>query len=156
MASLNSSALVPTRRDAIAAALLAYYRLLTELPHLPEDAIAVPPTPDGWPEEDRTKFGRLGKSQTVVDLLSHIPYITTPDFEVNYETLPIDWRSEHIYRCLERHGSLKPSLLEPVAQVLPSNVVSLTQGFNYGRYVLLDVDTGICWQSSLVFVADTH
>jgi hypothetical protein len=66
----------------------------------------------------------------------------TRDFEVNYETLPIDWRSERVYGYLKHRGSLKP-LLEPVAQVLPSNVVSLTHGSNYGRYVLLDVDTGI-------------
>ncbi len=143
MVSLDSSALTSLHRDAIAAALLAYYRRLTELPHLPEDAIALPP-PGGWPEEDRAKFGRLGKSEAVVDLLCYIPYITTQKFEVNYETLPIDWRSESVYKYLERDGSLKQSPLEPVAQVLPSNVVSLTQGSNYGRYVLLDVDTGTC------------
>jgi hypothetical protein len=75
MASLGSSASTSAHRDAIFAALVAYYKLLTELPHLPEDAIAVPPAPDGWPEEDRAKFGRLNKSEAVVDLLCPaVPY----------------------------------------------------------------------------------
>ncbi|AEO62988.1 uncharacterized protein THITE_2107819 [Thermothielavioides terrestris NRRL 8126] len=134
---------ISPHRDAVAAGLLSYYKLLAELPYLPQDVIATPPEPDGWPEEDRAKFRRLGKSDAAVDLLCHIPYLTSRDFEVNYETLPIDWRSDRVYSFLEQYGALNLTGLEPAGQKLPSNVVSLTEGFNYGRYILLDVDTGM-------------
>ncbi|KAL2130149.1 hypothetical protein VTI74DRAFT_6822 [Chaetomium olivicolor] len=136
-------------RDAIASALLSYYKLLTEFPYLPEDVIASPPTV-GWPEEHKAKFRRLGKSDTVVDLLCYIPYLTSQYYEINYETTSIDWRSDDVYWMIELHGSLNQTALEPMFQRLPSNVISLTKGSNYGRYILLDVDTGMATDYSLL------
>lgn len=147
----------PPYRDAIARALQSYYTLLTEFPYLPSSAIATPPA-EGWGPQHRAVFGRLGKSATVVDVLSHIPYLSTEEFQLNYDTAPLDWRGFRVKQALDLQSgagagasagsgeggvvSLAQASLEPMLQTIPDNVISLTRPSNYGRWLLLDVDAG--------------
>lgn len=128
-------------REAIVQALTSYYKLLTEFPYLPESAIQTPP-PGGWSGEHRALFNRLGKSEAVVDILCHIPYIVTDEIQINYDTFARDWRAGRVQWAVEHGQSLTESLLEPMLQTIPSNVICLTRASNYGRWLLLNVDTG--------------
>ena len=62
------------RRRGIAAQLLEYYRFLTSL-YLPAEALKIPHQ-DGWDFINAERFAFLGKSDAVIDLYKHIPYIS--------------------------------------------------------------------------------
>lgn len=61
------------RRDQFAAQLLSYYEFLITL-YLPADCLKRPPE-GGWPNITAERMSFLGKTDAVVDLLKHIPYI---------------------------------------------------------------------------------
>ncbi|KAL1648705.1 hypothetical protein SLS58_001879 [Diplodia intermedia] len=60
-------------RDEVVAELTSYYGFLAGL-HIPESAILYPP-PGGWPTITKESFASCGKTNAVIDLLRHIPYI---------------------------------------------------------------------------------
>lgn len=153
-------------REVISRVLTSYYKLLTRFPYLPETSIQYPP-PAGWNLDTASRLQRVGrKSAAVIDVLNHIPYLTTTTFEVNYETSVIDWREDRVRNAVASEeesdilGGLRSSAteiprlqqasLEPMLQTLPENIVSLTQASNYGRWLLLDVDTGLVTNYSVL------
>lgn len=69
------------RRKAIAAELLSYYEFLTSM-YLPDDALKTPPA-EGWDIVNAERFAFLGKTDIVLDLYKHIPYIER-DVEIDY------------------------------------------------------------------------
>ncbi|KAF7518735.1 hypothetical protein G7054_g13354 [Neopestalotiopsis clavispora] len=128
--------------SAIVEALGSYYRLLIEMGHLQLDVVEFPPA-NGWNEPNQQAlFPRLGKSADVVGLLARLPYITDKDFEIQYDTSAIDWRSWYVGAALDHGMSLQQASLEPILQTLPDHVVCLTKASNYGRWLLLDAVTG--------------
>lgn len=133
----------PPHSAAIADALSSYYRLLTELGHIPEDAVDFPPA-GGWDAEaHQAQFRRLGKSAEVVSLLTRLPFVTNKDVEIHYDTAATDWRGWFVGAALDHGMNLPQASLEPMAQTLPDHVVCLTQpSSNYGRWLLLDARTG--------------
>lgn len=70
------------RRDQIAAQLLSYYEFLVTM-YLPEDCLKRPPD-GGWPQITAERLEWLGKTDAVVDLLKHIPYISQegPEYSI--------------------------------------------------------------------------
>lgn len=64
---------MPYNRDQVIAAVTGYYDFLTRLHVEPKD-IRRPP-PGGWSEISQNAFKSLQKSDTVIDLLKHLPYI---------------------------------------------------------------------------------
>lgn len=62
------------RRNDLARELLSYYEYLTTL-HLAVDCIKRPPK-GGWPSITAERLAFLGKTDAVIDLLKHIPYIS--------------------------------------------------------------------------------
>lgn len=149
-------------REAIVAALTSYYDLLTQFPYLSVEKVQHAP-PNGWDLKTAADLYSAGvKSAAVVDVLNHIPYLIATKLEVNYETWAIDWRSDNVRQAfdpnerrermdwLKKLPLLQQSNLEPMFQTLPSSVISLTRGSNYGRWLLLDVDTGLVVDYSLL------
>lgn len=79
---LDVSAAAIALRNEVAAEVLSFYEFLTKL-HLPAEAIKRPPT-DGWSFINAERFGFMGKTDAVIDLLKHIPYISQ-DEEAGYQ-----------------------------------------------------------------------
>ena len=129
---------------AITNALGRYYRLLIEFEYLPASAVVFPPA-EGW-KRDGTALAhleRLGKTREALQLLSHLPYITHTQYEINYETEAIDWQSQLKGAAIGEHGqNLSQAGLEPPNENLPGDVVCLTNGRTYGCWLMLDVRTG--------------
>jgi hypothetical protein len=68
-------------REATIAAVRAYYQFLTKL-YLSESSIIEPPE-GGWPQITKESIGYIGKTDEVLELLRHLPYIR---FDGEYET----------------------------------------------------------------------
>jgi hypothetical protein len=64
-------------REATIAAIRDYYAFLVAL-YLPESAIKEPP-PEGWPSITADRMRVAGKTDEVVALLRHVPYISEPE-----------------------------------------------------------------------------
>lgn len=63
-------------RDKVIAAVTDYYEWLLRL-HLRPDNLRRPP-PGGWPEISPERF-KMGKTDTVIDLVKHLPYVENDD-----------------------------------------------------------------------------
>ena len=64
----------PYSRDQYVAAITEFYELVTSL-YIPRSALKFPP-PGGWPNITPENCAGFGKSDFVVDLLKHLPYIS--------------------------------------------------------------------------------
>jgi hypothetical protein len=126
-----------TDRHEIVKIISDFYNFLTTFPYLPASSIKAPPR-DGWPEDVRETFRKMGKTDQVVDLLSHLPYVDSSAWEVFPDTEPIDYTSSRSLKRIDRNVSLDPPHCE-----IPDHVVSLTCGRNYGIWLLLDTNTGM-------------
>lgn len=132
--------------DKIVKIISAFYDFLVAHKNLPASAIKTPPS-EGWPEEYRQAFRKLGKSEDVVNLLSHLPYIETDGAELRiwemiYETKPIDYISRINLKRLSEQVEEKRYLFEPNESKIPSHVFSLTNGRLYGSWLFLDLHAG--------------
>lgn len=64
---------MPYDRDQVVKAVTDYYEFLTRL-HVEDDDIKWPP-PEGWPSITKDRFGPLDKTDKVIELLRHLPYV---------------------------------------------------------------------------------
>ncbi|KAK4233273.1 hypothetical protein C8A03DRAFT_39031 [Achaetomium macrosporum] len=80
-------------REATIAAVREYYRFLTRM-YLKECYVAEPPE-GGWPEINADTVGVLGKTDEVISLLRHPPYIHSSDDSAQGAGMCLfaDWRS---------------------------------------------------------------
>lgn len=151
-------------QEAIVQAVTSFYKTLTQFPYLSPSAIATPP-PSGWnSSEARSLLQREGKSDAVVDLLNHLPYLTNDALHIHYDTVAIDWRvaaaaggdrapgtQQRVRNALSISQTLQEAGLEPTLQAIPGHVVALTRATsNYGRWLLIDVDGGTVTNYSLL------
>jgi hypothetical protein len=128
-------------RDEIIEIVSNFYTFLTAHPFLPGDSIKKPQS-EGWPEEYRDIWRKMSRSEEVIDLLAHLPYIDDTNWLWFHETMPINYTSPLNLRRINVNWGSKRYLFEPPEQVLPPNVFSLTNGRLYGIWVLLDVRAG--------------
>ncbi|KAG9517115.1 hypothetical protein KCU93_g8861, partial [Aureobasidium melanogenum] len=79
-------------RDETVNAILAFYQQLIKHPYLDETALKIPPA-SGWDTIDAEALRAIGKTDTVVDLLRHLPYLDGrgDGYLVAYETIPVDF-----------------------------------------------------------------
>jgi len=95
-------------------------------------------------ESDREVFRKLGKTDAVVDALSHLPYIHDLNCHVAYATLPIQWKAERVKDCVEAGNKvLWEAFLDPPNENISPQVVSVTSGTRYGSWFLLDAEEGM-------------
>lgn len=111
-------------RDATIAAFRDYYQFLTKL-YLPESAIDEPP-PEGWPTTTTESKRDLGKTDEVIELLRHLPYIPQDNDYHMLQGAPYcrfhDWRSN------SGLGEDIKVRTEDCAENVPAHVIGLTSG----------------------------
>jgi hypothetical protein len=142
-------------RDVLVNCIKRYYDLLIRAAYLDPNAIETPP-PSGWTDEQLEVdiLRVLGRSETVIDLLRHIPYIKSylthrqhnPRYEVLEETVAINYlRTADLFEgatAEECKGkTLDDFCLMPVDAEWPAGFISLTGGREATSWVI-DTDEG--------------
>jgi hypothetical protein len=133
----------PCTLERAISSILAFYKLLTQLPYIPPDKLMIPP-PTGWetgPETgiNETELRRRGKTEEVITTLRHLPYLDQEIYGSHWtladSTLHINYARGQLYHeWLERDQALLPDL--------PGHVIWLTEGYERaGVYLLLNVET---------------
>ena len=141
-------------RDELVDMFTDFYSFLTKM-HIgiPRDALQIPP-PGGWPNLTPEKCRAWGKTDFVVNLLAHMPYIKSGDRDYDYihfKSNLIDWSSvpddgwgEDWLRHIEITASSE--FVNPdgtKADRVPPHIVSLATGYESGgRDILLDTEAG--------------
>ncbi|RFU31838.1 hypothetical protein B7463_g4507, partial [Scytalidium lignicola] len=149
---------------AIVEPIVSFYALLATFPYLPASDILIPPS-TGWGQSDIANFRKLGKTDFVVEILKHLPYIRTDGNRgwcLGYDdTKPIAyvevqgaWDGAG-FKLAALKGSADQSFLwdsglEPYGQKLDAHVVALTNGWQYGAWLLLDTEAGTITDFSLL------
>ena len=123
---------MPSHAD-IAAALTAFYKQIIKHPYLNDTALKIPPS-SGWETIDSIALRKLDKSEAVIELLRHLPYLeadgTYEKLLVQYETVAIAYTKN-------------PTTMMEEVNPLPGNCVYLTEGVDREGYsLILDVEKG--------------
>ncbi|KAH9985837.1 hypothetical protein F4779DRAFT_612010 [Xylariaceae sp. FL0662B] len=137
-------------RDATINAVREYYRFLVAT-YLPSSYIIEPPL-TGWPSITADSFRAFGKSDEVIGLLRHLPYIHEPsDDKYKAEGAPncffADYSSDRIHTPLGMgRGEDVKILTEGLAyESVPAHVLGLTKGGRDNPVFLLDTKLGIVY-----------
>jgi len=121
-------------RGTVVSTLKSYYKFLTTM-YLPEEEVLYPPE-TGWPNINQERFAHLGKTDDVIEILRHIPYVRRErhwrDVSHIYDgTIAVDFRADKVY------------FDSPIPQValLPAHAIMLaTPPESDGQYIFLDTD----------------
>ncbi|KAK3298442.1 uncharacterized protein B0H64DRAFT_74994 [Chaetomium fimeti] len=135
-------------REATIAAVREYYRFLTRM-YLKECDVAEPPE-EGWPEIDTEALSGLGKTDEVISLLRHLPYI---HWSVDDETEGAamcrfaDWRSMAHSIALGKLSvdDVRATTNSSLPDSISPHVVSITSGGLRNQEFLLDTRLGIVY-----------
>ncbi|KAG9571222.1 hypothetical protein KCU71_g505, partial [Aureobasidium melanogenum] len=118
-------------REGTVNAILAFYQQLIKHPYLYETALKVPPA-SGWDTIDEEALRAIGKTDTVVDLLRHLPYLDGrgDGYLIAYETIPVNFTID------------STAMTEEVYSI-PGHCVYLTGGLGREGYrLILDTERG--------------
>ncbi|EHK27311.1 uncharacterized protein TRIVIDRAFT_63076 [Trichoderma virens Gv29-8] len=136
-------------REECISAIRGYYDFLTKL-YLNESDVIEPPA-EGWPEITTSIMQLLGKTDEVISLLRHLPYIQKPSNDMYWaQGTPhctfADWRNicHHISQDPSRGEDYK-LVTESVSiyENVPPHVISLTNSGRDEPVYLLDTKLGI-------------
>jgi hypothetical protein len=125
-----------TRSKAIDA-ILDFYRFLTDIPYIPPEKLMIP-SGTGWDGVNAEELQRRGKTDEVIDLLRHLPYLDQElyghHWTLTYNTLHINYANGELYGdFLEKDQAILP---------LPGHIIWLSNGFERaGYYLLLNTQT---------------
>ena len=140
-------------RDATVRAIREYYGFLVKM-YANESCILEPPE-GGWPLTDPKGFGQaLGKTDEVVELLRHLPYISFNEAHGVPECWFADWQ-----HCMGLYNAGyvyegEPDILERVRittenaiprEEMSPHVIGLTNGGRYTPAFLLDTERGVVY-----------
>ncbi|KAH0336378.1 hypothetical protein KCU81_g8593, partial [Aureobasidium melanogenum] len=112
-------------------AILAFYQQLIKHPYLDESALKIPPA-SGWDTVDAETLQALGKTDAVIDLLRHLPYLDGrgDGYLIAFETIPVDFTET------------STAMTEEVYPI-PGHCVYLTEGLGREGYrLILDTERG--------------
>jgi hypothetical protein len=131
-------------QEATVTAILDFYKYLSSIGAIPDSAILTPPA-SGWPDVNSTTLSGLGKTEEVIDLLRHLPYISQDldgNRKIAYKTSTIQYNDKADIRWVLDRNKVE-GILSPVsAGVIPPHVAVLTTGARYGSWLLLDTHEG--------------
>lgn len=123
-------------REQIVAAVTDFYQFLTTLPYVEPDDILYPP-PEGWPQITENKFAFLNKTDEVIELLRHLPYLDS----TRGEWIVFPWTN----CCDYLKEDVKAYIPYPPEDdyEFPPWVINLTYSKGkYGKYLMLDTTDG--------------
>lgn len=163
---------MPYDRDQVVSELLAFYEFLVRM-YLPEELLKRPPS-GGWPSVTHERFAFMRKSDTVIGLLKHLPYICQDGLSFEPEIYNFCTAFDYTGRSFDRAAKLQsystftpPEPLEDndLARGLdaievgsdgngpvrgyPPHVVALAYGRDDGPWIWLNTRTGCVWLASL-------
>lgn len=143
-------------REQVVQEVSSFYSFLTKL-HIPSDASIVRyPPPGGWPSIDKESYALLKKTDTVIDLMQHLPYITRAEsdgYQIYELTAVVDYEGEQVKRAIDfakKYNmeevdlfAIEPEADEGVTAVPPYMLVlaSETSGGD-GSWIMLDTNRG--------------
>lgn len=140
-------------QDAAVEAVRDYYAFLCTM-YL-DPARVVEPPPGGWPEITAERFQHMHKSDEVIELLCHLPYISTseqdPDVAQGFsQCVFADWA--HEARLPSKYPELTPEAEGESWRIasevweyedVPPHVIGLTLGGARNETLLLDTEIGV-------------
>jgi hypothetical protein len=132
-------------RDKTIAAVRDYYQFICKL-YLPEWFMLEPP-PGGWPSITKESTASFGKTDEVIELLRHLPYVRKRESGRGTHAAPwavlVDYQHEFGSRDNDRVKDLRliTELWEP--DRVPAHVVGLAGGHRDNNIFLLDTESGI-------------
>jgi hypothetical protein len=136
---------IDLNESAVKAVRKYYHFLANNLGAIPPECIVEPPE-GGWPNIDQESLAGLEKTDTVIELLRHLPYIERSDefnTDVAFSTRAIDYRELATFKIArgERHHYIPEGNVE-----YPPHVVVLTEEGeeHYGSVLLFDTEEGWC------------
>ncbi|OAL51483.1 hypothetical protein IQ07DRAFT_643564 [Pyrenochaeta sp. DS3sAY3a] len=149
-------------RSSCITAVRGYYSFLASM-YLDPSIIAEPPE-DGWPDIDQDALGDLKKTDEVIVLLRHLPYIREPPTGIRIFAGPhchfTDWERES--RSL-RNGEVHPSEIKVLTEgaeysdQVPAHVIGLAIGNRNAPVILLDTLLGVVyWDGCPTEVRKAH
>jgi hypothetical protein len=129
----------------VATALRDFYEFLTKLPWFQADDVLEPPE-HGWPSINADNFGPFHKSDTVIQLLKHLPYIRmdgpSKEYKIAWSTYPCDYRRDYFQQIKPNIDCWEvPDTTERDFK-FPEWVIPLTYGKVNGQYIMLDTTDG--------------
>ena len=135
-------------RDETVAAVSAFYQQIIKHPYLDNSALIVPPA-SGWDSLAIDGLKSEGKTDTVIDLLRHLPYLRGEkpheDILVYYETLAICYAGAEEGSCTWMDQN----------NPLPGHCVYLTCNLDREGYsLIMDTERGWLHLANLVTSTD--
>lgn len=131
-------------REEVNANITEFYQFLAKFPVIEPDDILKPPK-QGWPEITAERLAPLSKSEEVIQLLAHLPYLSVNGHEAMAapSTHMIDYRGPRFLDALAtgRQDAAGWNYVPPFVD-LPPHVVTLTAGRVHGDFLLLDTSDG--------------
>ncbi|KAK6834142.1 hypothetical protein PG989_002999 [Apiospora arundinis] len=132
-------------REATIAAVRGFYQFLSKF-YLPESSIIEPPE-GGWPQITQESIGYLEKTDEVIELLRHLPYIRDDDETLTPQAAPgtrlVDW-SRFATRGLDRDSALLATDGDEWEHV-PPHVVGLALEARWSFSFNLDTKLGVIY-----------
>ncbi|KAG9567447.1 hypothetical protein KCU71_g3796, partial [Aureobasidium melanogenum] len=123
-------------RDETVAAITEFYKFYIRLPYIDPNALVLAPEDGGWPNIDATELRNRGKSDEVIELLRHLPYIEHPSFRGGWT---IDSGSD----CIQYHKGACYNDSPDLIKSLPGHVIPIADPTDRdGYYLLLDTQSG--------------
>ncbi|KAG9657150.1 hypothetical protein KCU95_g2928, partial [Aureobasidium melanogenum] len=123
-------------RDETVAAITDFYKFYIRLPYIDRNALVLAPEDGGWPDIDATELRNCGKSDEVIELLRHLPYIEHPSFRGGWT---IDLGSD----CIQYHKGACYNNSPDLIKSLPGHVIPIADPTDRdGCYLLLDTQSG--------------
>lgn len=153
MSPSSSSQLLETvdMQTEVTTALRDFYNFLARLPWLEPSDVLEPPT-GGWPNINRNNFASLHKSDAVIELLKHLPYVrmdgvsgrySNERYSLVWSTHPIDYRRDYFQNIGPEINCWEVPDTRERDFHFPEWVVALAYGKLNGVYIMLDTTDGI-------------
>lgn len=130
-------------RDSAVKAVRSYYTFLAaKLGAIRPSCIIEPPV-GGWPNITTASLASLEKTDEVVDLLRHLPYIKGDSgVEWNEKIAPKTEAFQYGGASVMPPNGIASDGWPPGAGEIPAHVAVLTMGARYGSWLLLDTMEG--------------
>lgn len=116
--------------------LLQHYTFLTTLPHIDADTLRVPPE-SGWQNVDVETLRQQGKTEDVIELMKHLPYLAHKNGDIRTYLTPFT------YSLYIDSGETIESYIHDILPT-PDHVLWISKSpHRDGRYLLLDTHVGM-------------